>query len=106
MPEEIAVLRCTACDRLDPGPRLICPGCGSTDLAIQSVPGRGTLVTWTEIRRPPAGMDADGPYKVAVVALAAGVQVTGRLRGAGEPGAALNCVEAGPPPIFEGAENG
>ena len=41
--------------------------------------GRGTLITWTLIRRPPAGIDLPAPYAVAVVELAEGVRITARL---------------------------
>ena len=106
MPEPISVLRCANCGLLDPGPRIVCPGCGSDRLAAHDVPGTGKLVTWTEIRRPPAGVDANGPYRVAVDALDAGVQVTGRLQGPAEPGAALICIQPGTPATFERARNG
>lgn len=79
MPERITVLRCPGCGGLDPGPRTLCPSCGSAGLNPEQVASRGRLVTWTTIRRPPAGREDLGSYRVAVVALDAGVQVTGRL---------------------------
>jgi len=101
MPEPIGVLRCADCGSLDPGPRIICVSCGAEALAPHSVPGDGRLLTWTEIRRPPAGVDIDGPYRVAVIALDAGVQVTGRLGGRADFGDRVICTNAGPPPVFE-----
>lgn len=79
MPKPITVLRCAKCGALDPGPRTLCTSCGASDLCPEQVEGQGRLVTWTAIRRPPAGREALGAYRVAVVALDAGVQVTGRL---------------------------
>ena len=79
MPETVQVLRCPACGTLDPGPRLLCARCGSPGLVAEAVPGDGVLASWTVIRRPPARFRGDGPYAVAVVDLAAGVRVTGRL---------------------------
>lgn len=55
-----------------------------------SVPGRGKLVSWTIIRRPPTRFRAKGPYTIAVVDLDAGVRLTGRLASVSEsikPGA-------------------
>jgi uncharacterized OB-fold protein len=43
------------------------------------VPGRGKLVSWTVIRRPPSRFRAQGPYTIAIVDLDAGVRLTGRL---------------------------
>ena len=83
MPEPVSVtvkvLRCPACGGLDPGPRLLCPHCGAPGLVAHAVSGQGTLVSWTIIRRPPMRFRGDGPYAVAVVDLAAGLRVTGRL---------------------------
>ena len=70
---------------IDPGPRVLCPRCHRRTLAAHRVPGRGRLVSWTVIRRPPAEFAADGAYAVAVAALDAGVLVTGRLRSADDP---------------------
>lgn len=90
MPEdgalELAVLRCGNCGTLDPGPRELCPKCHRRALRPHAVPGRGRLVSWTVIRRPPAELAQDGAYAVAVVALDAGVTVTGRLKGADDQG--------------------
>lgn len=80
MISDVAVLRCTACGTLDPGPRELCARCASDALVPQHVPGRGTLVSWTIIRRPPAKFKAEGAFAVAVVDLDAGVRITARLR--------------------------
>ena len=76
--EPVAVLRCADCGQLDPGPRDLCPKCFGA-LAPDTVPGDGTLVSWTMIRRPPAAFRAEGTYAVALVKLDAGCQITGRL---------------------------
>ena len=75
---DLAVLKCSKCGALDPGPRALCPRC-QAPLAAATAPATGTLVSWTLIRRPPASFKEDGQYAVAVVRLDAGVQVTGRL---------------------------
>jgi uncharacterized OB-fold protein len=74
----VAVMRCSACGTLDPGPRDLCPKCHAR-LTSAEVAGAGTLVSWTLIRRPPAAFKEDGQYAVAIVRLDVGVQVTGRL---------------------------
>lgn len=79
-------------------------------MQAEKVDGQGRLVTWTSIRRPPAGREDLGAYKVAVVALDAGVQVTGRLApdAADFPvNARVACVALQDDvPIFNGAADG
>ena len=77
--ENITIVRCTACGALDPTPRGVCRACLSDALERVAVPGTGSLAAATLIRRPPKGVNADGPYAVAVVDLDAGVRVVGRL---------------------------
>ena len=86
----VGVLRCKACSALDPGPREFCSACGEAQMEAYSVPGRGKLVSWTVIRRPPTKFRSKGPYTIAVVDLDAGVRLTGRLAAVSEnikPGA-------------------
>lgn len=90
----VAVMRCTACGGLDPGPRDLCPRCHAP-LSPAEVAGTGTLVSWTLIRRPPAAFREDGPYAVAVVRLDVGVQVTGRLADPGDAAPGARVVAAG-----------
>ncbi|MBV1693265.1 MAG: OB-fold domain-containing protein [Hyphomicrobiales bacterium] len=103
----VAVMRCTACGRLDPGPRDLCPGCFSA-LAPAEVGGSGRLVSWTMIRRPPLAFKDEKQYAVAVVALDAGCQVTGRLASPDEsvkPGTRVRAVgRHGAAAVFDIAE--
>lgn len=83
MPEimHIKVLRCEACGTLDPGPRDLCTACQSDNLVPTDVPGEGTLVSWTTIRRAPTRFKGQAPYVVAVVKLDADLLITGRFKG-------------------------
>ncbi|MBN9267759.1 MAG: hypothetical protein BGN89_12635 [Alphaproteobacteria bacterium 64-6] len=80
----IKVLRCEACGALDPGPRDLCVACQSDKLVPADVPGKGTLVSWTTIRRAPTRFRGQAPYVVAVVKLVSGLLITGRFQGAEE----------------------
>lgn len=73
------VLACRDCGALDPGGRRYCTQCGADALIPMQVSGRGTLVSWTLVRRPPEGIEADGPYAVALVDLEEGVRITARV---------------------------
>jgi uncharacterized OB-fold protein len=93
--QAISVLRCKACGALDPGPREFCSTCGEAQMETCSVPGRGKLVSWTVIRRPPTRFRAKGPYTIAIVDLDAGVRLTGQLASASEnlkPGAGVTFI--------------
>ncbi len=108
MPDQaskVSVLRCTTCGRLDPGPRELCTSCQAGPLDAAEVPATGILVSWTMIRRPPTAFRDEGEYAVAVVALNAGVQITGRLTFAGDgppPGIWVVAAETnGDVPVFQ-----
>jgi uncharacterized OB-fold protein len=75
----LPILRCTACGTLDPGPRVLCEHCQSTSLVQETTPGVGRLMSWTIIRRPAARFRDIAPIGIAIVALDAGIAVTGRL---------------------------
>ncbi|WP_152207932.1 OB-fold domain-containing protein [Marinobacter changyiensis] len=92
---QINVLHCENCGTLDPGPRSLCPKCHSAELAEIAVPGAGTLLSWTTIRRPPTAFREEGPYHIAVVDLDAKLRVTARLTAPSPgiaPGARVLCV--------------
>jgi uncharacterized OB-fold protein len=85
---QISILKCGDCGSLATPPHQLCPSCHSAKIAPHMVEGTGTLLSWTVIRRPPQAFRDEGAYPVAVVALAAGVPVTVRLKlaeGAPEP---------------------
>ncbi|MGI9382408.1 MAG: Zn-ribbon domain-containing OB-fold protein [Methyloligellaceae bacterium] len=102
---DVEVLRCDACGALDPGPRDVCGRCHARALQPHRVAGRGTLVSWTLIRYPPTRFEDEEAYAVAVVALDAGVRVTGPLEAADDdirPGRAVRCSGAlKRVPVFE-----
>ena len=75
----VPALRCKACGKLEAGPRQLCPACHSPALERTAVPGEGTLVSWTMIRRAPARFKELAPYAVCLVDLGQGLLVTGRL---------------------------
>ena len=75
----IAILRCSACGALDAGPRLLCAHCHEAALVPEPASSLGRLLSWTVIRQPSAQFRALAPIGIAIVALDAGVTVTGRL---------------------------
>jgi len=73
------LLRCADCGRVEVAPRTLCPGCLGLRLEPFAGSGRGRLVAYTAIRRPPKGVPIEGPYVVAVAELDDGPRLTGRI---------------------------
>ncbi len=71
--------RCARCHASLTPASVVCPACLARDFETVDMPAQGRLVSWTTIRRAPAGYHATAPYDVVVVDLAPGLRVTGRL---------------------------
>ncbi|WP_233234926.1 Zn-ribbon domain-containing OB-fold protein [Bordetella sp. LUAb4] len=75
---QFLIQRCEACSRAVFYPRMVCPHCGSDQLAWQAPSGRGTVYSTTVVRRKP---EAGGDYNVALVDLEEGVRLMSRIDG-------------------------
>jgi len=71
--------RCSACEKRLIPPRPACYACGSRDLRLERQPDTGSVVSYTEVARPPAEFADLAPYTVAIVELETGARLTGRL---------------------------
>jgi uncharacterized protein len=72
-------IRCDACGALAMPPKEFGPQCQKRGWTPVTLAGEGVIVSHTIIRIPPRSHAGEAPYAVAVVRLAEGVQVTGRL---------------------------
>ncbi len=79
VPLTIAMQRCRACGTVDALTRTVCARCLGDAFDRIEVEGRGTLASWTTIRRAPTQFRDDVPYDVCVVDLPNGQRITGRL---------------------------
>src|SRR5690606_8486508 len=77
------IQRCTRCARSIFYPRMICPHCGSDQLAWFAPSGRGTVYSTTVVRRK---AEHGGDYNVALIDLDEGVRMMSRVEGV-EPAA-------------------
>lgn len=68
--------RCGGCGAAVFYPRVLCPACGSPDLAWETSAGRGTVYATTTVYR----RDAD-PYNVALVEVDEGFRMMSRVEG-------------------------
>jgi hypothetical protein len=72
-------LKCRACNRITCPPMPVCQWCGSRNLERTELSGEGELITFTVIRVPPEGFEADVPYIPCLVRTKEGPSVIGRL---------------------------
>jgi uncharacterized OB-fold protein len=72
------IQRCTACARHQFFPRILCVHCGSEELEWVAASGRGTVYSYSVVRRKP---EAGGDYNVVLVDLDEGVRLMSRLEG-------------------------
>ena len=63
----LLIKKCLACQQVHYYPRAICPFCGSDRTEWQQASGRGSIYSWSVMRR------AEVPYAIAYVTLEEGV---------------------------------
>jgi len=72
-------IRCRHCAELAIPPKEFCPACHRRAWELVPLAGHGTISSFTVIRVPPRGHAAEVTYAVAVVRLAEGVSLLGRI---------------------------
>lgn len=80
----LMALRCQKCYGLFVPPRYSCPKCSGRELQEVPLSGKGRIMTYTTIRVPPLGFENQVPYKIAIVELSEGINLTVRLEAKGE----------------------
>ncbi|MBI2462159.1 MAG: Zn-ribbon domain-containing OB-fold protein [Candidatus Rokubacteria bacterium] len=71
--------RCAGCRELAIPPKAFCPSCHGKEWERVELSGKGEIASYTIIRVPPASLAGQAPYAVAVVRMAEGVSLLGRL---------------------------
>lgn len=77
---ELRLQRCSACERFQFYPRIVCSHCGADELQWRPVSGRGTIASFTVVRRgiSPA---YTAPYVVALIDLVEGPRMMSAVVG-------------------------
>ncbi len=70
------IQKCGHCGAFVFYPRVLCTGCGASDLAWQAADGGGTVYSTTVVRRK---ADRGGDYNVAIVELKEGPRLMSRV---------------------------
>jgi uncharacterized OB-fold protein len=76
---QLTGIRCGRCATLALPPKELCPTCHQRQWEPVPLAGTGVVTSFTVIRIPPRGRAAEAPYAVAVVKLAEGVSLLGRV---------------------------
>ena len=79
MNSTISGVSCPKCHWSDFHKAQLCPRCLTTPTET-TFPGHGQIVTFTVIRYPPKGFENQAPYVVALIDLAGGPRVIGRIK--------------------------
>ena len=75
----LVVQRCTGCGELAVPPRAFCPSCRGSTWERTPLGGDGEIASFTVIRVAPTALAAEAPYAIAVVRMAEGVSLLGRV---------------------------
>ena len=78
---KLTTWRCSACGAEAFPPQADCPSCMGTAGAWVELQNAATLVTYTEVRVPPASFASLAPYTVAIGELVGGLKVLAWLEG-------------------------
>jgi uncharacterized protein len=100
---ELGFQRCAGCGAAVFYPRVLCPGCGKSDLTWETSSGRGVVYATTAVHRWEGN-----PYNVVLVDLEEGFRMMSRIEGVPaervEVGTRvklrLDPTDAGPVPVF------
>lgn len=77
---QLVLPRCARCGRYWFPPTPGCPHCGAPEHALSAVSGRGRVYSWVVVQRALSpSFQADVPYTIALVELAEGARLFGRL---------------------------
>ena len=72
-------LKCNDCSAYTCPPKMTCQECGSPDLEIIELSGKGEIRTFTQTFVAPQGRECEAPYTVVLVELEEGPWIAGNL---------------------------
>ncbi|MBA7634106.1 hypothetical protein ES703_41685 [subsurface metagenome] len=72
-------LRCNRCDAITVPPKMVCQQCGSPDMDIVQLSGKGKIQTFTTVSVTAEGRQDEVPYIIVLVELDEGPWIMGNL---------------------------
>ena len=100
----LVVQRCAACGELAVPPKAVCGACQGGEWERAPLGGVGTVASFTVIRVAPPRLAAEAPYVIAVVRMAEGVSLLGRMAGVAIDGVRVGLPARFVPPAEPGAD--
>ena len=72
-------IKCASCGTVTTPPKMVCPECAGTDLAVHELKAEGTIRTFTTVYVAAEGREDEVPYVIVIVELAEGPWIMGNL---------------------------
>ena len=85
--DKLLGLKCKECDAVIVPPKMVCLSCGSPNLDIVELAGKGEIQTFTVVNVAAEGREDEVPYIIVMVKLDEGPWIMGNLTGI-DPGEA------------------
>jgi len=79
--DKLLGLKCKECNAINTPPRMTCRKCGSTDMEVAELSGKGKIQSFTTSYVVPEGRECEVPYTIVVVELDEGPWMMGNLTG-------------------------
>ncbi len=77
--DKLLGLKCRGCGAITVPPKMVCRQCGSTELEIIELGGKGSIVTFTTNNVAAEGRESELPYTIVMVKLDEGPWLMGNL---------------------------
>ena len=85
-------LKCLDCGAITVPPKMACAKCGSPNLEITQLSGRGKIKTFTTVNVAPEGREKEVPYIIALVELEEGAWLMGNIGGTDPTKAGMDLI--------------
>jgi uncharacterized OB-fold protein len=85
-------IKCAACGTVTTPPKMVCPACAGTDLAVHQLNGEGKIRTFTTVYVAAEGREDELPFVIVMVELAEGPWIMGNLDGIDPKDAGMDLV--------------
>jgi len=90
--DKLLGLKCKQCKAVTVPPKIVCGECGSADLDVVQLSGKGEIQTYTVVFVPPEGRESEAPYIITLVKLEEGPWIMGNLAGVQPDKAAMDLI--------------
>lgn len=90
--DKILGVKCASCGVITTPPKMVCPRCDGTDMAVTQVKGSGMIRTFTTVYVAAEGREDEVPYVIIIVELEEGPWIMGNLVGIDPAEASMDLI--------------